>query len=895
MRLYPVSNALGGRGREATRPGSEVRPRPDLVARLMIGILATIAVPLWLGLSLGESAAEVARESTAARGIAVPASSIGNEYPVEALAAFVQRAGFSPVVIDWAYITAHWERTDFAGVNRLVEMLSTAGVEVAAMYRPRFLGEATVPFQMTRDGESVTSHGREICFSSEEARRWGISWGEKILQSCPGFAEIIIYNPRNLCQCPDCRTAQKMDPFAHYTAVWRFLREARTAWQVLKPEVKLGVVFGPDPDFWARGEQVVDVARPFLLVTEEADIRQNVAAVGAVRDLLPGRTGAALAKVTWGPEDKVSAVKLAEFDRLTRETGTGYFLWMFDTLFLSDLYDPRTVAEALGLDWATLREPLLAIAVGSEEAQAAEKRYTEEEIQATDAAIFFEGLARPPNGYHRFASLWALTEKARMGNVATKKEIADRAIEIVRDPTQPVHQRWQCCYVLPATEDERAVAVLALVLQEDESETLRGVAACALGQFDTSDALDALKQAAEDEQSEAVLDWIRRALRGEFRPVAPVSPKVKAEGVSLADALEGKSVTLVLVKDFMRLENSGADLHEVEFERYFPAVDGEQIVVGRWVDARTDAGQVLPASVVKVMPDEQGNLIHTWGLSTFPGSQEASVIITSLVARRERPQPEGEFAIPEPEQYPAEVQPFLRATAMVARDHAEVRRHAQELLAGTQDAYQVTQQLVHIMREKSYEQKKDADHSLPTAASVLRYGGSCCVSAVAAAAVLRAAGIPAQITYVPAGYIHGIVQFYLNGYGWVRMDATCGSAKLPLVQEEADLGRIRLFDMPIEMEAIWHAYAWPYHHINAIGAYKFRAAGQDCQVLRFTLEAPISSSNQVLGGMPLEGTWEDWDALVAASRAEIVNGTLGEFQSVTEKLPGLSKYVAFLR
>ena len=888
MRLYPVSNAPGGRCRESTRPGSEARPRPDLVARLMIGILATIAVPLWLGLTLGESAAEVARESTAARGIAVLGSSIGNEYPVEALAAFVQRAGFSPVIIDWAYITVHWERTDFAGVNRLAEILSTAGVEVAAMYRPRFLGEATVPFQMTRDGESVTSHGREICFASEEARRWGISWGEKILERCPGFAEIIIYNPRNLCQCPDCRTAQKVDPFAHYTATWRFLREARTAWQVLKPEVKLGVVFGPDPDFWARGEQVVDVARPFLLVTEEADIRHNVAAVGAVRDLLPGRTGAALAKVTWGPEDKVSAAKLAEFDRLTRETGTGYFLWMFDTLFLSDLYDPRTVAEALGLDWATLREPLGAMAT---------KRYTEEQIQATDAAIFFEGLARPPNGYHPFASLWALTKKARMGNVATKKEIADRAIEIIRDPTQLINGRWQCCYLLATIEGERAVAELARVLREDESEVVRGVAACALGRFDTPEALAALEQGAEDEQSEAVLDWIHRALRGEFRPLlAPVmSPDVKAEGVSLADALEGKGVTLVLVKDFMRLENSGADLHEVEFERYFPAVDGEQIVVGRWVDARTDAGQVIPASVVKVIPDQQGNLIHTWRLSTFPASQQASVIITSLVARRERPQPEGGFVIPEPEQYPPEVQPFLRATAMVARDHAEVRRQAQELLAGTQDAYQVAQQLVHIMREKSYEPKKDADYSLPTAASVLRYGGSCCGSAVAAAAVLRACGIPTQITYVPAGYIHGIVQFYLNGYGWVRMDATCEYAKLPFVQEEADLGKVRLFDMPIEMEAIWHAYAWPYHHANATSAYKFRAAGQECQFLRFPLEAPISSANQVLGSMPLEGAWEDWDALVAASRAEIANGTLGEFQSVTEKLPGLSKYVAFLR
>lgn len=660
-----------------------------------------------------------------------------------------------------------------------------------------------------------------------------------------------------------------------------------------RPGTKLGIVSMPDAAFWTQGEHVFDLAHPFICVRQDLDLGNEMASVAGLRALLGDRMGACLAKVSWGPEAKVSPAKLGELGRLARETGTAYFFWTFDTLFLSDLYEPRTVVEAFGLDWAALERPLHAISVRNQETQP--RTYTKEEIQATDPAVFFEGLARPPQGYHIYASLWALIEKAKTGDVATKREIADRAIEIIRDPRQLGYIRVYCCRVLPATEDERVVAELARVLREDESEDLRSFAAYVLGRFDTPEALAALEQGAEDEQNETVLDMIRRALRGEFRPLLrPVMlPDVKAEGVSLADALEGKSVTLVLVKDLMRLENSGPDLHEVEFERYFPAVDGQQIVVGRWVEARTDAGQVLPASVVKVIPDEQGNLIHTWGLSTFPGSQQASVTITSLVARRERPQPEGEFAIPEPEQYPPEVRPFLRATAMVARDHTDVRRQAQELLARTQDAYQVAHELVQVMREKPYKPSEDADSSLPTAVFALRYGGSCCGSAVAAAAVLRAAGIPAQITYVPAGYIHGIVQFYINGYGWVQMDATCGSAKLPFVQEEDDLGRIRLFDMPIAMEARWGAYAWPYYHINATGDYKFRAAGQNCQALRFC-PGVLSSSNQILAGMPLEGAWEDWDALVAASREEIVKGTLGEFHSVTEKLPGLSKYVALV-
>src|SRR5512139_1735953 len=47
------------------------------------------------------------------RGIAILASDIGSYYPVTSLQAFVQEGGFSSVIIDWAWITYHWDRTDF--------------------------------------------------------------------------------------------------------------------------------------------------------------------------------------------------------------------------------------------------------------------------------------------------------------------------------------------------------------------------------------------------------------------------------------------------------------------------------------------------------------------------------------------------------------------------------------------------------------------------------------------------------------------------------------------------------------------------------------------------------------------------------------------------------------
>ncbi len=860
-------------------------------------------------------AQQVSPETAPARGIAVLASSIGSEYPVEALAEFVHNGGFSPVVVDWAWITAHWERTNFAEVNRLVEILSADGIEVAAMYRPRFLGEATVPIQLKGDGTPATAHGSHICFSSEKARQWGSAWGTKILEKCPGFGEIIIYNPLNLCECPRCLQVREADAFGHYSAVWSFLAEARAAWRARKPDVKLGIVFVADAEFWARGKQIVDVARPFLIVREDADMQQNMAAVRAVRDALKDKAAASLAKITWGPGEKVSPDKLATFDRLARDNGIPYFFWTFDTLFLSEMYDTPAVAEALGLEHRVIEQPLQRIRAARTKPAANNGRaYTLEEIQETDAETFFQRLARPAPGYHHFSAMRALTEKGKTGGAAAAHEIVDRAMEIMLDGGRPLHQRWQCCYVVSGIGDERGIPALARLLHEDDNEIVRSVAACALGRFPTDEAIRALEQAAERESSARVLGSVNKALRGDFkRTVASAAREASPEGVSVPDALAGKCVPIVLVKDFLRMENTGPELKDVEFERYFPAVDAEQIVVARWVSAQSDAGETIPVSVAKVVPDVQGNLIHTWRLRRFPERQQVLVTVTSLVARRERPAPEGQFPIPAPTDYPPEVRPFLSSTAMVASDHPEIRKQAEEILAQTRDAYQVARRLASIMKAKSYKQIKRREPGLPTAVSVLRYGGSCCRSAVCAAAVLRASGIPTQLTYAPAGYVHGIVRFYLNGYGWVRMDATCGTGKLPLVQTEHDLGRLRLFDMPIEMETTWYAYAWPYYHNDADGKYHFRSEGRVCDAVQFAHKgAPdpdgvagrvaepfphleSGSWNKVLGSQPFEGPWRSWDALAQASRAAVLEPTMGEFDAVTAKVPSLASLITFAR
>ncbi len=292
-------------------------------------------------------------------GIAILASDVGHAYPVTNLVAFIEQGRFTTVVLDWAWITYHWDRTDFQAVRELVGRLKERGVEVPAMYRPRFLSEPTVPEQVTAEGRPAAAHGRYPCFSSAPARAWSARWGERILEKCPEFDQIIIYNPLDACQCGACRRIRATDP---YGPIWCFLEEAKSAWRKKNPSVKLGVVFNPGKDFWLRGKDIADVAWPFFRVLDDTDLSEDAAAILEVQRILGSKSARSLAKVTWGPADSISIETLAEFDRVYRERDISPVLWTFDTLFLSRKYDPAKVALALGLDFARIEAPLRRLA-----------------------------------------------------------------------------------------------------------------------------------------------------------------------------------------------------------------------------------------------------------------------------------------------------------------------------------------------------------------------------------------------------------------------------------------------------------------------------------------------------------------------------------------------------
>ncbi|MGD0111851.1 MAG: hypothetical protein ABSD48_08285, partial [Armatimonadota bacterium] len=123
--------------------------------------------------------------------------------------------------------------------------------------------------------------------------------------------------------------------------------------------------------------------------------------------------------------------------------------------------------------------------------------YTPEQIQQTSAEIFLDRLLHREQGYHTFAAMYALTEKAKEDRAKSKRDVLSLVTQAMLDTRRPILQRYQCCYVLSDSGDERAIPDLIRVLVHDDSETMRGVAAEALAKFpESARAHAALLQAA---------------------------------------------------------------------------------------------------------------------------------------------------------------------------------------------------------------------------------------------------------------------------------------------------------------------------------------------------------------------------------------------------------------
>ncbi|MBU0608003.1 MAG: HEAT repeat domain-containing protein, partial [Armatimonadetes bacterium] len=511
------------------------------------------------------------------------------------------------------------------------------------------------------------------------------------------------------------------------------------------------------------------------------------------------------------------------------------------------------------------------------------KHYTPEQIEQMTPAQALDLLVRPDPDYGANNTRAAVVAKAKQLDAAGREWVIRELVAIAQDRTAAVSVRSQACHALREIDEARGVDELAIVLMRDPMATMRAIAASALGWSDLPAARAALETARQRERNDYTLEWIDKAL-------ARIEERQRN--------VPQNTVSFLVCKDWIRVRNTGGLATKVEFHQYFPIVDDEQLVLGRWVTAQNDDDLAFPVSVVKVEPDAEGNLIHRFCLECFPEHSEMTVTITTILAFHAKPPVTGPRALLPAEAYPPAVRPYLSSTAMAPLDDPVVQRKAREISATGTDALDLTRRVLAYMKTLPYTPtEKWTDHpELSRRAFTLTYGNSCCLSAAAACTVLRACGIPTQLTYTAlTGQLHGIIQAWFDGYGWARFDATCGFAYT------APTGYVfpRLFNMPLSMEQYPKAELYPYYYIDMNGPYQFTAQGQPAPAIQMCVRfrdgnAKIpgawehyepGNASHSLGSVPYAGPWLQWDQLAALSKQAILSLQVGEFVELTRWLP----------
>lgn len=275
------------------------------------------------------------------RGIAVLSSSIGDTVSPEEIVTVAKACRFNLVIIDFAWITHHWPRTSDAAVQ-LVELLRKEGIETSLMYRPRTLRpeEADIHYLADKQGEIPKSHN-DLDFRHEDSVQWGVEWGHKLLRKFPSVSQIIIYNLRG----PS-------------TAGEAFLKECRSSWQEVRPNIRIGHV-----GLGNAYTKAVDQLLPFFTVQRDdhgrVKIARQVREISGLKKDHKRINVAPLLKVDWATQTNNSTSDVAETLDACSAFETGFALWHYEHLFKNpNQYDARVFVEVLGGDWSTVSAQL---------------------------------------------------------------------------------------------------------------------------------------------------------------------------------------------------------------------------------------------------------------------------------------------------------------------------------------------------------------------------------------------------------------------------------------------------------------------------------------------------------------------------------------------------------
>jgi tetratricopeptide (TPR) repeat protein len=338
---------------EACALSAKLEPAPtrSIGSRAVLtALLAFLALVVATGRPAAQKASRSLDPEHAYRGMAFLSSAVGREVPVAEIEAFVRECHIDLVVIDFAWITHHWSRTDIQVVESLVRRLRKNGVVVAAMYRPRALhaSEARVHFAKKPDGTVPASH-LDLCLAWPDSVAWGAAWGEKILEACPSIDRLILYNVRGTCACPRCRGGRAEK---HVAA---FFTACRKRWARVRPSIRIGhVAPGLTPRLG------LDFHAPFLAVNRDA-AGDPVPAERLVRDAARLRAGqrpvVSLVKICWASATKNTTQDVVNVIQCAKKARLGFILWYYGWLFHTKQgYDPKRIIEALGGTWNRLKD-----------------------------------------------------------------------------------------------------------------------------------------------------------------------------------------------------------------------------------------------------------------------------------------------------------------------------------------------------------------------------------------------------------------------------------------------------------------------------------------------------------------------------------------------------------
>lgn len=234
------------------------------------------------------------------------------------------------VAIDFFGIAHSYDRIDFRKISRLVKRLKKAGVTVLADYRT----------STSKPGVAHRGENPDLCLSNPEVRANLTGWGIHLLDKCPDFDILTIYNPlptfeRNK-NCRPCKKAGSR------MLLKRFFEEWSTAIRKRHPRVKLGAVFPADPSLYRALAKHLDVFCPFCsLIAPEGEtacgpgvmkrVARDMRALRKVGPVIP------LVKLYWKQatrnttDDILHAMSEAKRERLD-----GFFLW-YRTLLTGDV------------------------------------------------------------------------------------------------------------------------------------------------------------------------------------------------------------------------------------------------------------------------------------------------------------------------------------------------------------------------------------------------------------------------------------------------------------------------------------------------------------------------------------------------------------------------------